>query len=365
MCAIRSLKILVLVLFLGPAAFGADVILNEYNAVSKSEFLNGGTAEADDDGGRAADSYFGRIPGNGGNWFELVVITDHLDMRSWRLDIFQGGVFDETLDLTDHAIWSDLRSGTIITVSEDLPSDASYDPAAGDWWINVQANDNGDGLFIEKSNFPVSANDWQLMIKDASNAVVFGPAGEGISPASGVGGTEIFQLEGNPDSSVTADSTDYDDGSDFSTFGAPNRWGAQHFDKLRNVAPTPASITVLSPNGSELLAGGAVWTVEWQSQGTIGNVMIEFSTNGGSTWQQVFPPNIGNAGRYDWLAPIIRSDHCLVRASSTTRPGIADVSNQPFSLYLCELVGDINDDCIVDMFDLALMASEWLASTGM
>ncbi|MBN1804650.1 MAG: hypothetical protein JW837_05325 [Sedimentisphaerales bacterium] len=41
--------------------YAADVILNEYNAVGSNEFLNGGDAAADADGGRAFDSYFGRI----------------------------------------------------------------------------------------------------------------------------------------------------------------------------------------------------------------------------------------------------------------------------------------------------------------
>ena len=54
--------------------FAADVILNEYNAVIGSKFLGGG------DG---SDSYFGKVEGNGGDWFELVVITDQLDMRNW------------------------------------------------------------------------------------------------------------------------------------------------------------------------------------------------------------------------------------------------------------------------------------------
>ena len=115
--------------------------------MSGTNFLNGGDAAADKDGGRASDSYFGRVEGNGGDWFELVVITDHLDMRQWHLDIYNNGSLDETLDLTDDPLWSDLRSGTIITISEDVPSDTSYDPAAGDWWINVQAHDDINEAF--------------------------------------------------------------------------------------------------------------------------------------------------------------------------------------------------------------------------
>jgi hypothetical protein len=70
------------------------VVLNEYNAVEPDRYLNGGTAAADGDGAPAStDSHFGRIVGNGGNWFELAVVgddtpgtinLDQLDYRSWK-----------------------------------------------------------------------------------------------------------------------------------------------------------------------------------------------------------------------------------------------------------------------------------------
>lgn len=208
---------------------GADVILNEYNAVNGNDYLNGGTASQDEDGGFASDSYFGRIQGNGGDWFELVVISDHLDMRGWNLEIWVGGVHDETLDLTYHALWSDLRSGTIITVAEDVPDDVSYNPQAGDWWINVQADNSASGTYIRNSGFPVTNDDWQLTIRDANDSVIFGPAGEGISPSSGVNSREIFRLEANPAASITPDSAYYDDGNSLSTFGSPNKWGDTDF----------------------------------------------------------------------------------------------------------------------------------------
>src|SRR5690606_34529914 len=48
----------------------SPVILNEYNAVAAANFLNGGDAGADDDGSPGAqDVHFGRVPGNGGEWF--------------------------------------------------------------------------------------------------------------------------------------------------------------------------------------------------------------------------------------------------------------------------------------------------------
>jgi PEP-CTERM motif-containing protein len=221
-------------------AEGAALLLNEYNAVDDTGFLKD----------NAADPYFGRVLGNGGDWFELVVISDHLDVRGWSLSTSEGNpvVPDQTLTLSQSSLWSDLRSGTIITVSELVPDDTSYDPIHGDWWINVQAADAASGLFITASNFKVTNQNWQLTIRDQNGAVVFGPAGEGISPVSGIGGDEIWKLEANPSAAVTPQSTSYKDGSS-STFGAPNRFNAgadvQDFSQLRSVVPEPGALALV------------------------------------------------------------------------------------------------------------------------
>jgi hypothetical protein len=318
---------------LAGSAWGADVILNEYNAVDANEFLGGGNAAADDSGGRAFDTYFGRVAGNGGDWFELVVITDHLDMRKWHLDIFDNGLFDETLDLTNHAVWSDLRSGTIITVSEVVPTDLSYNPAAGDWWINVQATDTADGLAIEASNFKVSNDNWQLRIRNSTGTVVFGPAGEGIMPTSGISADEIFRLTDDPTTAIVPASKGYKDGGSLSTFGAPNRWGTQDMSTLRTVVtPETESITVLAPDGAGALTAGTSTTIRWQSEGSIAQVLIEFSIDNGATWSSVYPANQGNTGQYTWLVPLVDSAACLVRVSNADRLAVSDTSNQAFPI---------------------------------
>lgn len=360
MKSIKKLLIYCLVLGFTEAAFCADVILNEYNAVDSGEYLNGGTQAADESGGRAADSYFGRVVENGGDWFELVVITDHLDMRNWHLDIYEDGILDETLDLTNHSIWSDLRSGTIITVAEDLPDDVSYNPAAGDWWIHVQANNAAPGTYIEANNFAVSSSDWQLRIRNAAGAVVFGPAGEGVSPASGVGGTEIFRLEADPSVAVTPASADYDDGDSLSTFGSPNQWGMQNLNALRTVTPPASTLTLLSPNGSDVIKGGQVYEIAWDYTGTVDSVRIDFSMDNGLTWTEVYPPNTGNIGAYSWLVPIMNSENCLVKITNTGNPGVFDTSDAAFIVYDCDLDSDVTGDCAVDLDDLAAVAAVWL-----
>ena len=355
MCMTRMLPLLIVLSLLGDRLWAADVILNEYNAVDPASFLGDGDSAADAKGGRASDSHFGRVEGNGGDWFELVVIKDHLDMRRWKLDVYENKKLDKTLNLTNHAIWSDLRSGSIITVSEGVPSDISYNPAEGDWWINVQANDKGDGLYVDKSSFKVSSKNWQLTIRDAAGAVVFGPAGEGVSPLDGVSGTNVFKLRTDPSASIKPDSGDYGDGSDLSTFGAPNRWGVQDFNDLRpKIAPPAATIEVLTPNAADTVVNaGDITTIQWKSTGITEDVLIEFSIDGGTAWSPVYPPNIGNTGQYKWLVPLVDSDLCLVRVSSGTRLSTNDVSDNPFVILQSIPVAGLTDG-FADLF------STWL-----
>lgn len=229
---------------------GAPVILNEYNAVSPGKYL----------GPAGSDEYWGRVAGNGGDWFEVVVIEDHLNMRGWSFrmthyDPPSKRYVSETLSLSNNSIWSDLRSGTIITISENLPDDVSYnpiydpgDPTAGDWWINVRANStSGTGNYIDRENFTVDDKDWTLKIKKGDGTVVFGPVGESVKSDVLVGDIEIFKLKADPSAAITPFSN-YDDAQKLSTFGAPNRWGSkgiQDFSQLRSVVPEPATVLLL------------------------------------------------------------------------------------------------------------------------
>jgi hypothetical protein len=228
------------------SAPAADLILNEYNAVSGSRFLEG----------TSSDAFWGRRTGNGGDWFELAVVSDHLDVRGWQLEAVDraGDPLNAesfVFTFSDEPIWSSLRSGTILTVSEDLGNNTDdYHPQLGQWWINVKAAPDTSGTYISVEclapacapsavNWKTSNNDWQLTIKDDVGNVVFGPAGEGINPLTGVGSTEVFKLEEDPSASITPLSG-YMDGSS-STFGQPNEFNGgadvQDFSSLRSLVP--------------------------------------------------------------------------------------------------------------------------------
>ncbi|MGE4606232.1 MAG: CotH kinase family protein, partial [Myxococcota bacterium] len=228
--------------WLAAPARADGLILNEYNAVADFNWLNGGDEFSDINGGLAGDSTFGRILGNGGEWFELVVTETGLDLGGWKFVLSEGGGVRNTLTLSQDPIWTTLRAGTIITVSEQYPDDVSYDPDSGDWNINVQAQGGASGTYISANSFSVSQANWQIEILDSQDVTQYGPSGEGVSP-TGVNGLEIARLEEDPSTFITPVSLCYDDGDTRSTWGLPNEWSpvtkTQNFAPLRNgTAPT-------------------------------------------------------------------------------------------------------------------------------
>ena len=278
-------KSLVCVVFLGLGLFtlqaiGAPLVINEFNAVASDTMLK--------DGG--ADSYFGQILGNGGDWVELVVVEDHLDIRGWALQWLEDngegngqatatGVWDTSrvagneaqgiITFADDPLWADLRSGTIITLSEksavgsfDLTTDTSFDPTQGDWWIHVSTQYEAGlptlGLVTTTINvdgdpagsFTVGKSGWEMTVVDETGAALYGPIGEDVANwgGGGIGSGETGRLEVDPSS--TASVADYDDAY-YSSFGSANVWSdytkEQDFSALRDWAsvPEPASWVLL------------------------------------------------------------------------------------------------------------------------
>jgi len=208
------------------------LLLNEWNAVAEEEEIAGG------------DTALGSLPGNGGDWLELVVCEDGLDLRGWQLELTTRNGKAGTVVLGEEDVLNGLRAGSIVTVAEEIESDESYDPDAGDWTVQLQASEP----------FDVDHLDWQLTVHDAQGNIRFGPAGEGVSPLHGVSSRETGVLREDPSSAVRR-TDDYGD-SDQSTFGAPNTWsgGEQDFTALRY---GPGDIHELEDSGPDELEDSA------------------------------------------------------------------------------------------------------------
>ena len=197
-----------------------------------------------------------------GDWFELVVVGDgtagsSVDMRGWRIRIDNNGATQTGyLKLSDHAYWSAVVAGTILTFTEDNagPSGAATsilgtNQLATLGWAhtNIWA---GDATYMDTTwelhdaSFPIDHNNSQILIENAAGEPVFGPAGEGHVgyPGGGVNSSEVFKLEADPSPLITLTSPYNDGGTD--TFGRPNEWsgGASRQSFAAFVIPEPSTL---------------------------------------------------------------------------------------------------------------------------
>lgn len=328
-----SLAFAVLLLAVCPwaSAINLPFVLNEANAVEDDSYLEedtySGVPVADRQ--NKQDSYFasipelavpagspegvaagtpdGRIQGNGSDWMELVITSDHTNLGGWSIEWSeaysagnstdgQAGRRGGRLTFANDPAWSDLRAGTILTISQaksiwidtdynglnrnftegvnemnggdyklDLSTDLSFNPTAGDWWMHVSTKGEADnevplittidlpsnykyapGDGFEPGEFSVTNDDWAFSILDPTNTVVFGPVTEldsldtnGYHGGGNINGRELLKLEADPsaDSDYYRFAGFYTDGTS-STFGRENIWdsgaSSQDFTALRS-----------------------------------------------------------------------------------------------------------------------------------
>jgi hypothetical protein len=82
-------------------------------------------------------------------------------------------------------------------------------------------------------------------------------------------------------------------------------------------------ITILSPKANDVVQGGGSYEILWKAeppQSEFGaNVTIEFSKDGGKSWEKV-DENVPNTGKYAWKVPKVDSVQCKIRVFSQYRP---------------------------------------------
>ena len=99
-----------------------------------------------------------------------------------------------------------------------------------------------------------------------------------------------------------------------------------------DVAP---NVTLLSPNGGELLFEDNVHTIEWTATDGVAvlSVDIELSIDGGSSFAPI-ATGVANLHSYDWVVDDLASDSCVIRLSAVDPSGNvgSDESDSVFSI---------------------------------
>ena len=127
--------------------------------------------------------------------------------------------------------------------------------------------------------------------------------------------------------------------------------------------PVPSEITLVSPDGGEMLPAGSVTDIAWQDSGPeIENVRLDYSIDTGGNWNLI-TSSTANTGSFEWNpVPAANSEQCLVRISDVGDSGASDISDDVFTIFECSesLTADLNGDCFVDIKDFSLFCQQWL-----
>src|SRR3989441_1204745 len=93
------------------------------------------------------------------------------------------------------------------------------------------------------------------------------------------------------------------------------------------------SLTITAPNGGEAWTTGSSQSITWTKTGTIANVKLEYSTDGGATYPNLITSSTpAAAGSYAWTVPDLASTNVKVRVTNTADTTVSDDSNAAFSI---------------------------------
>ena len=102
------------------------------------------------------------------------------------------------------------------------------------------------------------------------------------------------------------------------------------FFSIANATPTN-KITVVAPNGGEVWQALTTQNIVWATQGTVGAVHIELTTNSGASWSDIIA-STPNTGSLAWVVPNSPSSACGVRISQVSTGTPTDMSDAVFTI---------------------------------
>lgn len=120
-------------------------------------------------------------------WIELLVVQDSLDLRSWDIrDFSSGGTAQNPLEFSTNALWSNVRSGTIIVVARPentFPEDT--DPS--DYLLVIKSN---NALYFTGNVFLFAAPSDAVQVRTPSDVHIFGVSW-GTANANSLAGPKV------------------------------------------------------------------------------------------------------------------------------------------------------------------------------
>jgi len=93
------------------------------------------------------------------------------------------------------------------------------------------------------------------------------------------------------------------------------------------------ALRLLAPNGGEYMTANTLYTIRWNALPEIQAVLLDYSLDNASTWQQIFStPYPATNGQYEWIVPNTTSNQALIRIRKSDNPSLFDVSDSTFTI---------------------------------
>lgn len=105
-------------------------------------------------------------------------------------------------------------------------------------------------------------------------------------------------------------------------------------------APTNQAVTVLTPNGGEVIASGSAYTIRWGAPFSATRFDLAYSTNNGGSYTNIATGRTGNSYTWSVPKPAANSPQCRVRVIGKNCMGSTigtDVSDRAFAIEVVRL----------------------------
>lgn len=163
-------------------------------------------------------------------------------------------------------------------------------------WVDVSAP--GVNIISTYHNHNDPANDYVALVSGTSQACphATGLAGLLKSFNNALNRQEIFN--------IIVQTTDTIDHLNPGYEGLLGSGRINAYEALKTADPFPPVVTVIWPNGGEVLFIGHIYTILWEASDNVGIVStdIDYSTDGGNSWTGVVELE-GNPEEYNWTVP--------------------------------------------------------------
>jgi hypothetical protein len=111
------------------------------------------------------------------------------------------------------------------------------------------------------------------------------------------------------------------------TYSATSAWSSPHTINITE------GIVILRPNGGETYLADEYHPIHWNWYGSFGTVKIDYSTDGGTSWNTIVSAT-DNDGSYAWDVAYTSTiySNCRIRVSHPINPNIYDISDANFTI---------------------------------